>query len=134
MSDNAPLKPLAIALGAVFAGSLAAGTAQATDNPFAQSELSSGYQVAQMAEGKCGGMKSGTGGMGRGCDMKTLDADSDGKITKEEFTKFHDTMFGKMDTNADGVVDAAEHGKMMEGMCGGKATMEGKCGAGMMGK
>jgi uncharacterized low-complexity protein len=134
MSESSSLKPLAIALGAVFTSSLAIGTAHATDNPFAQTELSGGYQVAQMAEGKCGGMKSGTGGMGRGCDMKALDADGDGKITKEEFTKYHDAMFGKMDTNADGVVDAAEHGKMMEGMCGGKAGMEGKCGAGMMGK
>ncbi|MBI5462703.1 MAG: hypothetical protein HY941_11020 [Gammaproteobacteria bacterium] len=130
MSDNSPLKPLAIALGAVFTGALAAG-AQATDNPFAQTELSGGYQVAQMAEGKCGGMKSGAEGR---CGMKVLDANGDGKITKEEFTQHHDTMFGKMDTNADGVIDAGEHAKMMESMGGGKPPMEGKCGAGMMGK
>lgn len=124
MSQSSSFKPLAIALGAVFTGSLAAGTALAADNPFAQTELSGGYQVAEMH----GGMKSGMEGM---CGMKTLDADGDGKITKEEFTKHHDAMFSKMDTNADGVVDATEHGKISEGMCGGKAMPEMKCGAGM---
>lgn len=133
MSDNAPLKPLAIALGAVFAGTLAS-TASATENPFAQTELADGYQVARapMAEGKCG--------------MKTLDTDGDGKITQAEFSQHHEAMFKQADTNGDGVLDADEHGKMMGGMMdgsgmggmgntpGGKGTMEGKCGAGMMGK
>ncbi len=125
MSDNSSLKPLAIALGAVFVGAFTTSAA-AADNPFAQTELSGGYQVADMAEGKCGGMKSDKEGM---CGMKALDADGDGKITKAEFSKHHDAMFSKMDTNADGVVDTAEHAKIMEGKCG-----EGKCGAGMKGK
>lgn len=144
MSDNSPLKPLAIALGAVFAGTLA-GSASATENPFAQTELADGYQVAQapMTEGKCGGMKSGMEGK---CGMKTLDTDGDGKITQAEFSQHHEAMFKQADTNGDGVLDADEHGKMMGGMMGGsgmggmgnapggKGAMEGKCGAGMMGK
>ena len=59
MSQKTTLKPLAIAVGAALATSLAATTpAHAAENPFAMSELSSGYMVAEMAEGKCGaGMK-----------------------------------------------------------------------------
>lgn len=40
--------------------------------------------------------------------MKKMDSDSDGKVTKEEWTKGHDQMFSKMDKNSDGVVDADE--------------------------
>ena len=60
MSQKAIKNPLAIALGAAFVTSLA-GTpvANAADNPFAMSELSSGYVVAEMAEGKCGEGKCG---------------------------------------------------------------------------
>lgn len=141
MSENTSLKPLAMALGAVFAGSLA-GPASATDNPFAQTELTRGYQVAQapMAEGKCGGMNADKP---HKCDMQTLDSDGDGKITAAEFNQHHEAMFKQADTNGDGVLDADEHGKMMGGMMGGtgmgntpdgKGAMEGKCGAGMMGK
>jgi len=139
MSQKTTLKPLAIAVGATLATSLAAiAPASAAENPFAMSELSSGYQVAQMAEGKCGaGMKmnkEGKCGAGKmmqkegKCGMENLDADGDGNITKDEFMKGHDAMFGKMDANGDGVIDADEQGagmKMMqEGKCG-----EGKCGA-----
>ena len=64
MSQKTPMKPLAIALGATFVTSLA-GTpvANAADNPFAMTELSSGYMVAgshmegKCGEGKCGGAK-----------------------------------------------------------------------------
>ena len=60
MSQTSTKKPLAIALGAAFVTSLA-GTpvANAAENPFAMSELSSGYMVAEMAEGKCGEGKCG---------------------------------------------------------------------------
>ena len=60
MSQVSTKKPLSIALGAAFATSLAAAPlANAADNPFAMSELSSGYMVAEMAEGKCGEGKCG---------------------------------------------------------------------------
>ena len=60
MSQKVTKKPLAIALGAAFVTSLA-GTpvANAAENPFAMSELSSGYVVAEMEEGKCGEGKCG---------------------------------------------------------------------------
>ena len=60
MSQNSTKKPLAIALGAAFVTSLAATpVANAAENPFAMSELTSGYMVAEMAEGKCGEGKCG---------------------------------------------------------------------------
>jgi uncharacterized low-complexity protein len=158
MSQKNPIKPLAIAVGAALATSLAAtAPASAAENPFAMSELSSGYMVAEMAEGKCGEGKCGAkqtavkeGKCGEGkCGMKMMDADGDGAVTKEEFMQGHDAMFGKMDANGDGVLDASERGscmKMMkegkcgEGKCGGametdkaKPMMEGKCGEGKCG-
>jgi uncharacterized low-complexity protein len=138
MSQKTTMKPLAIAVGAALATSLAATTpANAAENPFAMSELSSGYQVAEMAEGKCGEGKCGAAMMGTGktsapkegkcgegkCGMKMMDADGDGAVTKEEFMQGHDAMFGKMDANGDGVIDADEQGSCMEMM------KEGKCGA-----
>jgi uncharacterized low-complexity protein len=69
MSEKNTMKPLAIALGAAFVTSLASiPVANATENPFAMSELSSGYMVAEnqteggdkaKAEGKCGEGKCG---------------------------------------------------------------------------
>jgi len=60
MSQKTTLTPLAIAAGAAFVTSLAGTTvANAAANPFAMSELSSGYMVAEMAEGKCGEGKCG---------------------------------------------------------------------------
>ena len=58
MPKKSTMKPLAAAVGAAFVTSLA-GTSvvNAAENPFAMSELSSGYMVAEMAEGKCGGEK-----------------------------------------------------------------------------
>ena len=165
MSQKTTLKPLAIAVGAALATSLAATTpASAAENPFAMSELSSGYMVAEMAEGKCGGakkmdkegkcgaqqtaVKEGKCGEGK-CGMKMMDADGDGNVTREEFMQGHDAMFGKMDANGDGVIDADEQsagikmmkeGKCGEGKCGGamatdkaKTMKEGKCGEGKCG-
>ena len=62
MSQKSTIKPLAIAAGAAFVTSLASTTvANAAENPFAMSELSSGYMVAGTAEGKCGEGKCGEG-------------------------------------------------------------------------
>ena len=153
MTQKSKLKPLAIAAGAAFVTTLASTTvANAAANPFAMSELSSGYMVAEMAEGKCGEGKCGgaaktakEGKCGEGkCGMKSMDADSDGSVTKEEFMQGHDTMFDKLDTNGDGVIDADEQNAgmkaMRDGKCGGakaddsaKTMKEGKCGEGKCG-
>ncbi len=62
MSTKTVIKPLAIALGATFVTSLAGTTiVNAAENPFSMTELSSGYMVAEKAEGKCGEGKCGEG-------------------------------------------------------------------------
>lgn len=141
---------IATAVGSAFVASMAAAPiASAAENPFALSGLSSGYQVAdhhgakpaaKPMEGKCGGMKAGEGkcgGMKAGeakCGMTMMDTDKDGKVSKAEFDKAHEGMFGQMDTNKDGFLDKDELGKMRQGKCGegkcggGKKPMEGKCG------
>jgi uncharacterized low-complexity protein len=160
MTQKTTLKPLAVAVGATLATTLAAATpANAAENPFAMSRISSGYMVAEMAEGKCGaGMKMDKEGKCGGakataatnvvkegkCGMHSLDANGDGNITREEFMQGHEGMFDKLDANGDGVIDAEEQGagmKMMqEGKCGGamatdkaKTMKEGKCGEGKCG-
>ena len=118
---------IATAVGSAFVASMAAApVALAAENPFALSGLSSGYQVADKhgakpMEGKCGGMKAGAAESMAGPAM--MDANKDGKVSKEEFIKGHEAMFSKMDANKDGVLDKAEMGKTMDGKCG-----EGKCG------
>ena len=107
MSDKFTIKPLAIAAGAAFITSLASTTvANAAENPFAMSELSSGYMIADAAEGKCGEGKCG--------GAKATEA---GATATEEGAK------------------TAEEGKCGEGKCGGdkKAAEEGKCGEGKCG-
>ena len=145
MSNKTGMKPLAVALSAAFIGSVAGTTvANAADNPFGMSQLSSGYMVAEShegkcGEGKCGGMKGKQGKCGEGkCGMSMMDADGDGKVTKDEFMSGHDKMFSKKDKNGDGVIDASEmkgkEGKCGEGKCGGaKSKKEGKCGEGKCG-
>lgn len=90
-------KPLALAVGAAFAGTLALSpVAGAADNPFGMTDLGGGYQLAQAAgkEGACGGkVKEGACG---------------GKMSEG-------ACGGKMKEGACG-------GKMKEGACG--ASME----------
>ena len=59
MANNTSVKPIVAAVGAAFiAGMASAPLATAAENPFAASELSSGYSQ-QLAEGKCGEGKCG---------------------------------------------------------------------------
>jgi len=107
MSDKIIKTPLAIALGAAFVTTLAgAPIANAAENPFAMSELSGGYQVADShmeggdkgkAEGKCGGAKAEAEG---GDKAKAEGKCGEGKCGGEK----------KMD----------KEGKCGEGKCGGE--------------
>ena len=104
MSNKTTLKPLAVAMGAAFVTSLAGtGVANAADNPFAMSDLSSGYMVAESKgmEGKCGEGKCG------------------------EKMKMHEGKCGEKTKPMEG--KCGEKTKM-EGKCGEKSKMEGKCG------
>jgi uncharacterized low-complexity protein len=62
MSTKTSLKPLAAAIGATLVTSMTGVTAaSAQQNPFGLTQLSSGYMVADMAEGKCGGRAGAEG-------------------------------------------------------------------------
>jgi uncharacterized low-complexity protein len=103
MSDKPTKKPLALAAGAVFVTSLASTTAiNAAENPFAMSDLSSGYMVAEAAEGM---KKEGEGKCGEGkCGGE--------KKTTEE---------GKCgEGKCGGEKKTTEEGKCGEGKCGGE--------------
>lgn len=133
MSKKSASKSLAVALGTVFTISLAhSGITNAAENPFTMKSLPGGYMM--LAEGKCGEGKCGAGkdkGAEGKCGMGRMDADGDGKVTREEFMKGHEAMFDKIDTNGDGVIDADEraaHMAKMKGFMQGGKCGEGKCG------
>jgi uncharacterized low-complexity protein len=65
MSKKFELKPISAAVGAALTASvIALPTANADENPFAMTELSSGYVVAGDTEGSCGEGKCGEGKCG----------------------------------------------------------------------
>ena len=101
------VKPVALAIGTVFVASLGAGvTANASENPFATTELSQGYNLLAAAdgEGKCGEGKCGEGDAAPAADAAAAPAtDAAAPAAEGEH--------------------AAEEGKDGEGKCG-----EGKCG------
>ena len=71
MSAKRNGKPLALAVGAALATSMAAATvAKADASPFGLTSLSSGYMVdvgeGKCGEGKCGGEKKAEGKCGEG--------------------------------------------------------------------
>ncbi len=132
MSNRSAIKPLSIALGTVFTVSLAnTPISNAAENPFAMKPLASGYLLVaeeKSAEGKCGEGKCGAGKAGEGkCGMARMDADGDGKVSKDEFMQGHEAMFDKIDQNGDGMIDPAESDAHMNNMKG--FMQEGKCGA-----
>ena len=54
---------------------------------------------------------------GHQCEhMVAVDANKDGKISKDEFMKHHEQMFDKKDINKDGFIDKEEMHRMMEKM------------------
>lgn len=131
MSKKAAIKPLAAALGAVFTVSLAnTPVSNAAENPFSMQPVSAARLM--LAESKCGEGKCGAGKGGEGkCGLYRMDADGDGKVTKDEFMQGHEVMFEKIDQNGDGVIDPAERDAHMKHMRG--FMKEGKCGEGKCG-
>lgn len=131
---------IGLALGSAFAAGMASTAANAVDNPFAVKSLDRGYMVAAVGmDGKCGQGKCGMAAM--------MDANKDGKVSKEEFMKAHESIFDLKDANKDGVLSGTElnpgvpgmEGKCGQGKCGAarpaapaKAT-DGKCGQGKCG-
>ena len=54
--------------------------------------------------------------MAKGMDMKMMDTNSDGMITKEEFMKHHESMFDKMKKDSNGMVNMKDMHTMMNCM------------------
>lgn len=103
---------ISMAVGSAFAATL--GTvpvASAADSPFTVQSLDKGYMLAyadRVDPNKYGGgAKSGEGR----CGMSMVDANKDGKVSKEEFLKHHEAIFDRIDTNKDGAVDQPEADK-----------------------
>ena len=111
MAKKISMKPLALALGAAFATTLAGnGIVNAAGNPFAMTELSSGYMVAEAGEGKCGEGKCGAG--------KSAASEDGHKAGKEGKCGEGKCGAGKSAASEDGN-KAGKEGKCGEGKCGG---------------
>lgn len=144
------IKPLSVAVGVAFVGSLAI-TQAASASSFNLSDMDRGYQQVgeghDKGEGKCGEGK---------CGMEKMDTDKNGSISSAEFTAAGKPAdkFAALDTDKNGAISQAEidahhkaagegkcgEGKCGEGKCGGdkaaegdKAEKEGKCGEGKCG-
>jgi len=115
----------AVASLAVFSLPLPA----AAGNPFDSVVPSFGGTLVAAADGagKCGG---GAGAEKSGCKMMRMDANGDGKVSREEFMQGHAAMFDKMDSNGDGMLDMDEHRahkammKEQMGKCGQQKSAE----------
>ena len=122
--SNKIVKPLTIAIGAAFIGSIALSQTANANSAFQMKPLLSGYMLAG-AEGKCGEGK---------CGVAKMDANKDGKVSKDEAIKagFSESQFKAWDKNNDGSLDAAELTAMHAAM--DKKGKEGSCSADKKGK
>ena len=55
-------------------------------------------------------------GMGMNMDMKMMDPNNDGMISKEEFMKHHESMYDKMKKGSNGMVGVKDMQAMMDMM------------------
>jgi uncharacterized low-complexity protein len=127
-------KPLAAIMGVAFVAAMSQAV-QAAENPFATTELQSGYKVAANHEGKCGEGKCGE-------DMMSKSEKESAKAHKGMEGKCGEEMKDRTEKKAAKAKTAME-GKCGEGKCGGdmkdKAAKkadkakEGKCGEGKCG-
>jgi EF hand len=65
-------------------------------------------------------------------EMKAMDANHDGMISKKEFMKFHEDMWAKMKKNKSGLVDIKDMELMHNGMMKDGAMKDGMMKDGMM--
>ena len=99
---------ISLAVGSALAATLGAVPIVSADSPFTAQSLDKGYMLAyadKVDPNKYGGgAKSGEGR----CGMSMVDANKDGKVTKQEFLKHHENIFDRIDANKDGAVDQPE--------------------------
>jgi uncharacterized low-complexity protein len=99
---------ISLAVGSAFAVTLGPiPGASAADSPFAMQFLEKGYILAyadKVDPNKYSGAKSAEGR----CGMSMVDANKDGKVTKQEFLNHHEAIFDRIDANKDGAVDQPE--------------------------
>jgi len=128
MSISKNIGKTSLTLAICAAAGMSAGVAQAADNPFGLTDLSSGYMVSEggkMMDGKCGG------NMAKDAGKKMMDGKCGGNMAKDTGKKMMD---GKCGGNM-----AKDTAKKMDGKCGGNMAkdaakkMDGKCGAGKCG-
>ena len=62
---------------------------------------------------------------GMNMDMKAMDTNHDGMISKKEFMKFHEDMWAKMKKNKLGMVNMKDMEMMHDGMMKGGAMTDG---------
>jgi len=137
---------ISVAVGSAFmAGVTMSPLASATENPFALQSLQGGYMVAsnhmgvkapeaKCGQGKCGGAMAGTSKAGEAmCGMGMMDANKDGRVSKGEFLKAHETMFRNMDTNKNGFLEGNELPPGASSSTTAPKASEAKCGQGKCG-
>ncbi len=64
-------------------------------------------------------------GMDTKMNMKMMDSNNDGMVSKDEFMKYHETMYDGMKKNSSGMVSMKDMQMMMSGghMSGGSSNM-----------
>ncbi len=115
-SKKSTLKSVGLVAGTAFAATLAASNVSAasmSDNPFAMSELKSGYQLADAKEGKCGEAKCGAN--------KIKTKEQEGKCgDAKKATKEGQCGEGKKKAVKEGQCGEGKKKVEKEGQCGGK--------------
>jgi uncharacterized low-complexity protein len=127
--SNKIVKPVALALGAAFVGSLSLVQLAQASTAFQLNPLLAPYAAAG-TEGKCGEGK---------CGMDKMDANHDGKATKEEAMAagWNETQFAKADSSQQGFLTQASfdaYHLLNKSDSGAKKGKEGSCSADKKGK